>query len=628
VFGALDTLEPKTLAELAQAMRGNLVGVWRQPATQEQQKTQRRQKDIELEVLRGYEVARAVVERGMAAYPDDWALALALASVVHDENTFRQEVLPSTEFAGRRQAAFALFRHAADLYAGEVEQLGPEDRSDKVYSTWFHASLGACDLGAVTPTMNLATAQIGAIRDALVALPGEAADRHLELFANALFTRMGSVNPGVKFRYVSSGLEIVGEQERAAEAREVYDYYKDLVSEIRLETRVDGADRVGHGTPFGLSIDIRHTREIEREAGGFSKYLTNQNDADFSWNYGRPTENYREKFEDGVREALAEHFEILSITFNHPDTHSRADEPYGWRVTPYAYVLLKARGPEVDRVPSVHLDLDFLDTSGYVVLPVASSPLAIDAQSGSERPYRELRVTQTLDERQADKGKLLLEVKATALGLVPALDGVLDLAPEGFDVVSVDDHGVSVSEFHRESSDAVVLSERSWDVALQATPGQPALPRSFTFGAARADAAEMVHQRYVDADLERVDAVVALGGSYGERDLTPLAAWSGALLLLAGAGAYLIVRTRRGRRVVGPVERFRVPAVVSPFTVLGLLRSIEANNGVSHDARAELLSQISDLERHYFDDEHDDGNQERKPPNLQAIAERWVRRVH
>jgi hypothetical protein len=132
----------------------------------------------------------------------------------------------------------------------------------------------------------------------------------------------------------------------------------------------------------------------------------------------------------------------------------------------------------------------------------------------------------------------------------------------------------------------------------------------------------------VDADLERVDAVVALGGSYGERDLTPLAAWSGALLLLAGAGAYLIVRTRRGRRVVGPVERFRVPAVVSPFTVLGLLRSIEANNGVSHDARAELLSQISDLERHYFDDEHDDGNQERKPPNLQAIAERWVRRVH
>jgi len=49
------------------------------------------------------------------------------------------------------------------------------------------------------------------------------------------------------------------------------------------------------------NVNLRHTKEIEREAGGFSKYLTNQNNQYYSYNYGRPTENYRDKFEDAAR---------------------------------------------------------------------------------------------------------------------------------------------------------------------------------------------------------------------------------------------------------------------------------------------------------------------------------------
>ena len=64
---------------------------------------------------------------------------------------------------------------------------------------------------------------------------------------------------------------------------------------------------------------------------------------------------------------------MLSVTFNSEDVHSKATEEYGWRVTPYAYLLLKARGPEVDKLPSLQLDLDFLDTSGYAMIPVASA---------------------------------------------------------------------------------------------------------------------------------------------------------------------------------------------------------------------------------------------------------------
>ncbi len=110
-------------------MRGNLIGAWRQPAEQEQNKTKRREKDIRAEVLRGYEVALAVTDRGLARHPDDWALVLARASVMHDENNYRQEIERSSEFAPRRQKAMAEFRRAARLYAATVPGLEQSDET-------------------------------------------------------------------------------------------------------------------------------------------------------------------------------------------------------------------------------------------------------------------------------------------------------------------------------------------------------------------------------------------------------------------------------------------------------------------------------------------------------------------
>ena len=130
--------------------------------------------------------------------------------------------------------------------------------------------------------------------------------------------------------------------------------------------------------PFGVFVNLRHTREIERESGGFSRYLQNQNNAEYSYyNFGRPLENYRDKFQDAAKQALQEHFEVMSVTFQDEKVNSRATAEYGWRVTPYAYILLKARGPKVDKVPPLRLDLDFMDTSGYVVLPVESPAIPV-----------------------------------------------------------------------------------------------------------------------------------------------------------------------------------------------------------------------------------------------------------
>jgi len=54
----------------------------------------------------------------------------------------------------------------------------------------------------------------------------------------------------------------------------------------------------------------------------------------------------------------------MSVTFQDEKVNSRATTEYGWRYTPYAYVLLKARSPKVDKLPPLRLDLDFLDTIG------------------------------------------------------------------------------------------------------------------------------------------------------------------------------------------------------------------------------------------------------------------------
>src|SRR5262249_15556770 len=162
-------------------------------------------------------------------------------------------------------------------------------------------------------------------------------------------------------------------------------------------------------TPFGLFVDIEHTADIERESGGFGKYLQNQNSVQFAYNYGRPLEDYRDKFEEAARTALSEHFDVLSVTFEDPQVKSRSAERYGWRITRYAYVLLKATGPQVDRVPPLRLDLDFLDTSGYAVIPVESPIVPIDASAaaGEPRPCENLKVVQTLDERHAVKEQKL-----------------------------------------------------------------------------------------------------------------------------------------------------------------------------------------------------------------------------
>ncbi|MFM7129154.1 MAG: hypothetical protein ACKO0V_07330, partial [bacterium] len=432
----------------------------------------------------------------------------------------------------------------------------PADRqTNDVFDQWFYAGLGACDPGLITETTVPEAAQPGLIRAAFEKLPGAAAETHMNRFSNQLFTRMSALSPAVKFRYLKAGFEIVGDAPQAYEARKVYDYYKDLNREIQLETVVDGPTSIDASQPFGVYVNIRHTREIERESGGFGRYLQNQNQGNFfSYNYGRPLENYRDKFQEAATKALQEHFEVLSVTFQTEQVTSMPLPEMGWRVTPYAYLLLKAKSPKVDRLPPLKLDLDFMDTSGYVILPVESPRVAVNcgAERAAPRPFRDVKITQILDERQSAEGKLILEIKSTGHGLMPPVGELLDLGGiPSFTVEKVDDQGLAVSRFDEESSAAGIISERSALVTLKAAGGLTALPDSLQFPKSKAESAKITYQKYVDADLATAEPVTTLLARYGKVDRSQqyytIAVAVGAIVL-AGIGLPRLFRRGAGAR--------------------------------------------------------------------------------
>jgi hypothetical protein len=286
-------------------------------------------------------------------------------------------------------------------------------------------------------------------------------------------------------------------------------------------------------------------------------------------------------------------------------------------VTPYAYALLKPRSEAVDRIPPLRLDLDFLDTTGYAILPVESPAVPISAATADvvARPFEKLALTQTLDERQAKSGKLILEVKATAVGLVPALDSVLELSPAGFEITSNEDHGVSVVKFDEEGN--TVDSERTWTITMNAREGQPP-PESFSFGKPRIETAGSEHFRYVDADLASVGESIALERQYAKADRMWMLWLPAGLLALLG-GMFLWRKTRKPASL--ETARFPVPREVNPFTVLGLLRDIQTHNGLAGEQHKELGAEIQALEAHYF------GADAGTAPDLNRIAQHWAGRA-
>jgi hypothetical protein len=623
VFGSVDAMKVETLAPLLQTMRTRLATSWRNLRVQQDAKTKRTDKDIEAEVTRGYEVLTSLLARALAKWPDDWRLNMVQAIALFDFAEFQYgKKVDLPIYVEKREQAFAAFQKAAALYAAQLPKTEPSKYSPEVFVNWFNANLGASDLAYVTRQQEPSTNNLRRIRDTMLALPGDAGPRHLDLFAAAITDSANSIKPELKPRYVRAALRVTGDIPAALEVRKLARYYDDLLGEIALDVRLDGDAVVGHTEPFGVFVTLRHTVEVERESGGFGRYLQSQNQPYYGAMYGGQQRNAREDFEKQLREKLGDNFDIKVITFADDKGQSRGVGRAGWRETPLAYLLLKAKDGAVDRLPPFHFDLDFMDRRGQVVLPVESSIVLLDArpERAAPRPTSKLAVTQVLDDREAAAGKLSLDIRATGRGVLPELNELLDVNLAGFTVVKTNDSGVAVSKLDTEGDDLAAASERSWVFELR-PEGTGKGPASFRFPAVKAKDLEVTYKRYADADLVEVKPQVALAGLRLRPDWTWL--WIVLGLLAAGTGAFLVIRQRRaGAHVAEPAPSYHVPEPVTPFTVLNLLRRIQADQRLSLAAgrREELAGTIRQLELDYFAPARNGD----APRDLSSLAHRWV----
>src|SRR4029453_5123156 len=127
-----------------------------------------------------------------------------------------------------------------------------------------------------------------------------------------------------------------------------------------------------------------------------------------------------------------------------------------------------------------------------------------------------------------------LEIKATAHGLVPPLDALLDLQPAEFDIAHLEDQGVRVAQLDsgEESDDgeADAVSERVWNVSLHAKNDLAAPAKRFSFAKPKSDDIKTTYFRYADADLVSVAADVELGAKYGKTAMSWHWLWLGLLV--------------------------------------------------------------------------------------------------
>jgi hypothetical protein len=625
VFGPMESMATEARRALASSMRSRLAGVWRNPQVQDQAKTKRTNAELNAEVVRGYALARELA--GEADPSPNWEQAALLADLTYDasEFLFGQDVDMATYLAMRGDA-FARYARAADLYSAALAS-GAARPSAQIYLQWFNAALGASDVGALTRQKEPDDSQVDAVAAALRDLGEDAGAAHVALFSTAAREAMGQLAPELKARYARQALRVVGGSPAGRELSRRLEFYEDLTREVTLGLAVDGGTDVSHTEPFGVTLAIWSTRAVARESGGFSRYLENE-----QWNYMTGAQvDYRDDLEKRIRAALVESFEVESVTFHPSTVKPMGFGREGWEAFPLAYILMKPKAPEVDRIPPISMDLEFSDGDGTVLLPVTTALTLIDAKSSAPvaRSVADLAIEQTLDDRDAADGQVRLTVVAKGKGLIPALDTLIDTSTlDGLVVASVEEGGQAITELDTSGASVVPVAERTWNLTLlPRDAGKP--PASFTFPAARQEGAKVARKRFADADVVEIAADTAT---------VPLASiptrgtawwvWALAAMVVGGGAAAAWRLTRKGAQQDAVAKpSITVPAIIEPVGAVALLRRIEASHsrGLADRERDDLVRTIADVEQRYFAPDAQAAGADFK--DLRATVERWASRV-
>jgi LPXTG-motif cell wall-anchored protein len=275
----------------------------------------------------------------------------------------------------------------------------------------------------------------------------------------------------------------------------------------------------------------------------------------------------------------------------------------------------------VDRIPSIQLDMDFVDQPGLVLLPVMSQVQPLDATDASvpNRPCDELALTLTMDEREWKDGSLVVEINARGQGIIPELDEMFIPEHQGFSMEVVDS-GLSVTQLVSDGRQRIPQADRNWQITYRRLPD---LRGDVTFSFPKLKdgikPASMEYKRFVDADLATLDAATAaagvrLSGSTGDspRYLILIA------IAAAIAAAWFFLKRRKTTSSAESAE-LAAPAEPTPFTTILFLRRLGKLRGsrLSPTDQAALESEISKIEAAFFS-----GG---PPPaiDLPAITHKW-----
>lgn len=665
VFGPIDAMAEDVFAQMIRMMTQGLSSRWRTMEVQLESGTRRSQEET-LEMVRaGYQTAIEMIDERCAKHPQDWkSLALA-GSLLGDWGDFEyyQQLAAGSGtdrmavFREKNNLAEAHFVRAAAAYAGQVATLTPRQYSIEVYLAWFHSLLGINSDGRLNLSKPVDRRALDTLRDAIRGLPAGVAQAHIDLFARHVQTRLQDTdNPlheELKYKYLAGSLVITKESPFAFQADDKVAYYDNLLDETRLVTRVDGPNTIGRDHEFGIIFSVQHTEALGRMAD-FGKYLVNDLPPANSparralektlvptYRMGQ-LQGRRDELEMNIREALSLFFDVRAIAFSPKDVQPRPSGQSGWEETVLAYIQVRAKDASVDKIPRIQMSLEFLDLTGPVRITTeaAETMIKVTDQPTPPRPFDRVELTQTLDARGLETSEeILLEIRATACGLVPELDELLDLdAVRGqLPIARIDPHEGTVLRQVNSWGDTVhAVSERRWTVALDASPLlDPPRRLDLRLPEAKVEA-KVVHQAYVEMDLVDLDEPVATVGhgpaaASAAEGLDPdqrrslYAASGGAAVLLGLLLLAAVWRARRTRqRPLRAADVFRLPAELDGFVVVQLLRAIGGSELVrlSVAQRAEMQQDIQRIQAACF---RGDGRGELPEDELRLLARKWLR---
>lgn len=637
VLGSPETLSEDAVWILASRMRKQLKDEWRKIDIQKAMATKRTKQELEELVEKGYTNLLDFMNSAIKGQEHPYLLQ-ALMGVINFEyfefkyNMNKTEEDKLSKCFEIRNKAFKCFDTAVKSYAKLLAEKPEHPYSIQIFSLWFDILLNASSTNTIDGKNGIGEDMLDAIRKSIERLPENTQQAHIELLAEALLVKCKKASPAKKIAYFEAGKHISKGSELVKEYQRYLDYYKELLSEVKLGMRVDGSLNVGR-EPFGVFVSLFHTPELAREAGGFGQYLSKDMPNPFQ-RRGPPVKAL-DNFTENLNEAFHKQFDVLNMTFCSPSVKPHTFDVENWtgeallsgvwEETPLAYVTLRAKDEAVDSIPGSHMDLFFVDMISGVAIPVRSNPVrGLNCSKADKRPTPNLEVTQVLDQRDlSKKGIITLEIEANANGVIPKLNELLELPELAAFKRQVDNGGFIVKSV--DSKDTVQpVSSASWSITYELKkPRAKILPNKFTFPKAKNGDLKLINKIYDDANLKEVQGTVPL--DWADKKPFDYILW-GIVAVIAIICLIIIVVITSRKHGDEQVENalYEMPETVTPFTVIQLLQNINAANAVSEQDRKLIKEDIKKLEEAHFSPE---ATVNKDPEDLKSIVLTWLKKV-